>query len=293
MPIHGRLLDHDGRPLAGARVRLNSLKVPWKHDLDAHLEKFKRSLHNVWMFDDDRSLDRPWLLPGVVREVVTDRDGRFQISGLGRERLADLLVTAPSVVDTSLTVMMRDAPDVVIERDATGYPKQAVLGAGFSLQLKKGRTFSGVVRDSDTHQPIPGIWVGMQSDSLSALIDGEYPRSTDQDGRFTITGQEFYPGWSEITAVPRPGQPYLVTKVKPDGIHETVIECPRGIPFRLKVIDEKGRPVDAEVSYEDVQPNPYAARFRFYDGRWPIDRARRGVRASTKGSPFPARAPCW
>jgi hypothetical protein len=273
VPILGRLLDHDGRPLGGARVRLNALKVPWKHDLDAHLDKFKRSLNKVWMFDYDRSLERPWLLPGVASEVFTDRDGRFQISGLGRERLADLLVTAPSVVDTRLTVMTRNAPDVVIERDATGDPKQAILGAGFTFQLKIGQTFSGVVRDRETHQPIPGMWVGMQHDPLNGLIDGEYPWSTDQNGRFTITGQEFYPGWTEITAVPQPGQLYPVTKVKPDGIHKTVIECPRGIPFRLRVSDEQGRPVEAEVSYEDVQPNPYTARIRFYDGRWPINRA--------------------
>ena len=41
VPIRGRLLGPDGRPLAGATVRLAGLYVPWKRDLTAHLKKAK------------------------------------------------------------------------------------------------------------------------------------------------------------------------------------------------------------------------------------------------------------
>ena len=101
---------------------LSTLLVPWKHDLDAHLKKYSLSANEVWMFDYAWSLHRPQLLPGVDRETITDGDGRFRISGLGRDRLADLTVTAPTVVQTDLRVMTRDAPDIVLHRDSEGNP---------------------------------------------------------------------------------------------------------------------------------------------------------------------------
>ncbi len=159
VPIHGRLLDADGRPLAGARVRLAALQVPWKRDLDSHLKKFRMSKDQMSMFDYERSLYRPDILPGVASEVTTDTEGRFRFSGLGRDRLADLTVTAPSVVDTSLTVMTREGPDVIIVRDPDGYPARAILGAGFTLRMKPGRTVTGIVprsRDSSADRRCVG-----------------------------------------------------------------------------------------------------------------------------------------
>jgi hypothetical protein len=52
-----------------------------------------------------------------------------------------------------------------------------------------------------------------------------------------------------------------------------LIECERGIPFRLRLADEQGQPVAAEVSYRDVQPNPHPCVGLLYDNRWPISLA--------------------
>ena len=258
VPIHGRLLDHVGRPLAGARVQLTALMVPWKRDLDAHLNKYKRSAYTTWVFDYHRSMYKPSILPGVAAETLTDADGRFRLSGLGRDRLADLKLTAPGLVDTGLRVMTRDAPDVVIVRDSEGYPTQATLGAGFTLRVKPGRTVSGVVRDRETHQPIPGRWVGPRSDAFQGLIDGNYPLVSDANGRFTISNINLaYGATMDILAVPPPGQPYLIAKAMAFGPSEAVIDCPRVIVFRLKLSDEAGVPVDARVEYEPVMPNPH------------------------------------
>jgi hypothetical protein len=257
VPIHGRLLDHEGRPLAGAQVRLSALMVPWERDLDAHLNKYRRSRNEVWVFDYHRSVYQPSVLPGVTAETVTDADGRFRISGLGQDRLVDLKITAPGVVDTYLRVMTRDAPDVVIDRDSDGYPSRATLGAGFTLRLRRGRTISGVVRDRDTRQPIPGIWVGPGGDAFNGLRTGTYPTVTDAEGRFTISGIDPQIAGMDILAVPSPGQPYVIAKAEAAGPSEAVIECPRGIPFRLYVVDDVGAPVDAEVEYEPVMPNAH------------------------------------
>lgn len=284
--IHGRFLDPDGRPLAGARVRLVSLMVPWNFDLDEHLAREVR-MGPVSMTDYARQLSRPHVLPGVQTDAVTDADGRFTLMGLGRERLARLEVSAPSVVDTELTVMTRDAPDVGTRRGEGGQSTQTIHGAGFTLRLDPGRTITGVVRDRDTHEPVPDMWVGLRGDPLRGLTEGDYPHATDSLGRFTITGVHPANAQEEFMAVPKPGSVHVMASARPDEKGNVVIECPRGIPFRLKLLDEEGRRVEADVTYVDINPNPHAPQPRFYDARWPIDRAVRRPIGTYEGFVLP------
>jgi beta-lactamase regulating signal transducer with metallopeptidase domain len=284
--IHGRFLDPAGRPLASARVELVGLLVPVRHDLDWHLEH-EAKRYEPGCTDYQRELHRPHMLPGVVTETRTDATGRFTMSGLGRDRLALLKVSAPPVVDTDITVMTRLGRDVGTWRDREGNPTQMIYGAGFVLQLKPGLTVRGVVRDSDTHAPIPGMWVGPRGASLNGLNDGAYPTATDEHGRFTITGLDPVLAGMEITAVPQPGRPYVVGTGVIDANKDVVIECKRGIPFRLKVVDEEGKPVEADVTYQDINPNPYVAALRTYDARWPIDVAARKSDGSYEGFVLP------
>ena len=89
--IRGRFLDPDGRPLAGARVSLSDLKIPQRRDLDAHLDREKKGSPYGNGPEYQRTLGhRPHALPEVITETRTDADGRFTLSGFGRDRLAEL-----------------------------------------------------------------------------------------------------------------------------------------------------------------------------------------------------------
>jgi hypothetical protein len=265
--IHGTLLDPDAGPLAGARVRLTALMVPRKFDLSTHLE---RESHSTVMnsIGHERKLTRPKLLAGAVVETFTDAAGRFAMAGLGRDRLAVLDVSAPNVIDTTLTVMTRLGRDVETRLDQNGKPTQTIYGAGFILQLKPGRTVTGIVRDRDTHKGIPGMWVGVHGDAMRGLSEGEYPRTTDKDGRFMIAGLDPSVSRLGITAVPQPGGLYPITTVPVDEKPEVTIEPQRGIPFRLKLTDERGLPPIAEVTYDVVLPNAHMPESRMvgYNG---------------------------
>ena len=177
------------------------------------------------------------------------------MSGLGRDRLAVLEVSAPKVIDTTLTVMTRLGRDVRTRLDENGKPTETIHGAGFILQLKPGRTLTGIVRDRDTHRGIPDMWVGPYGEAMNGFSEGEYPRTTDKDGRFTIAGLDPSVARWEITAVPQPGVLYPITTAPVDEKSEVVIEPQRGIPFRLKLTDEQGQPAFAEVTYHVVVPN--------------------------------------
>lgn len=265
VPIHGRFVDPDGRPLAEAHVRLTGLMIPRDGDLDAHLEReVKRSALGC-STGYQRSLWQVATVPGLATETRTDADGRFTLHGLGRDRIAQLTVAAPSVVDTDLTVMTRDVPDVRIRLGDNGsafaaeLPEQMIRGAGFTLQLEPGRSIKGRVIDRDTREPIPGMWVGPTLHPAAGVSASKYPWVTDEQGRFTVTGLRPYIETQRIIAVAPPGVPYQNAGIEVDGDSEAVIVCPRGIPFRLKLIDEQGRPVEAEVTYQAVWPNPHFA----------------------------------
>jgi RNA polymerase sigma factor (sigma-70 family) len=289
VPIRGRLLDPEGLPLAGATVTLTGLNVPRKRDLDAHLEKMKSPASLFAMADYDRSLYEPDVLPGVTAEFVTDADGRFRLDGLGRERLAALEIRGSGAVDTSIEVMTREAPEVRVRW--IGATEDTVIhGADFTLTLKPGRTVTGMVRDRTTGEPLADVWVGPRLASIAGLKTGRYPISTDEQGRFAIPGispdlKEF-----DILAVPKPGQPYFLAKASVNDAGEAVVDCPRGIPFRLSLRDEAGRPVEAEVSYSAIQQNELFYRtFRDISTQagTPLSRAARQADGSYLGVALP------
>jgi hypothetical protein len=259
VPIHGRLLDPKGQPLAGARVRLHAIKLPREGGFDEDLKRFENTNGETWPFFAYRSVDEPSVLPGIATEATADADGRFRLAGLGRDRLAELLITAPGSIETYLTVMTRDAPDLVFGRDADGYSKgNMLLGAGFTFRLKPGRTVRGIVRDRETRAPIAGMWVGQVTNALSGLAGDPSPFTSNANGRYEISGIDPAIRDLEVMAVPQPGQPYFMAKASVGEKSGAMIDCLRGIPFRLKVVDEAGEPVEGEVESHPVTPNPHA-----------------------------------
>jgi len=289
VPLHGRFLDPVGQPLAGAVVRLTGLMIPRQRDLDAHLQReVKFSLVNST--DYGRELYRLDLLPELVAEARTDAEGRFTFSGLGRDRLVQLKVTAPSVIDTHLTAMTRDVPDLRVrlgDGKLHNARPQLIHGAGFTLKLEKGRTISGVVRDLSTKRPIPGMWVALRSRlSTGYLTADQYPWVTDENGRFKITG--LYPSTKPegIVVVSPPGMKFRTSSRDVEGDAEVAIECGYGIPFRLKLVDEQGQPFEAEVTFTKLWPNPHN-----YGGPelnpWPASRAARQPDGTYEGFVLP------
>jgi hypothetical protein len=306
VPIRGRVLGPDGLPLAGANVRLTGLGVPWKKDLNAHLEKVKRKegTTDILMTDYDQSLDTPSVLPGATIEAVTDADGRFRLAGLGRERLARLNIRGPGVAEKSIIVMTREAADVRV-RPLRAAEDLVTYGARFTVALERGRTVTGVVRDKVSGAPIAEAWVGPGIDAITALETGHYPGATDAQGRFALEGLSadhmdlHYAGntWAGegpaervVLAVPKPGQPYFLARGQVNDAGAAVVDCPRGIPFRLTLRDEAGRPVEAEVTYSAIAPNPFFRKVIQYVlamAGSPLSRAARQADGSYLGVALP------
>lgn len=298
--VHGRFLDPAGRPLAGARVQLTSLGWPYEFDLNKHLDReAKADMSRGFLTVPkiyERNTYRVNLLPGLATETRTDAEGRFRLTGVGRDRLAHLRVSAPGVIDTDLEVMARDAADVgTMPEGRNGKPTGVIHGSGFTRQLKPGLTVTGIVRDRDTKAPVPGMWVTQYANPLTDPSRTDEAATTDAAGRFTLSGlNPELVGWEEkhrqLTAVSQPGTPYLTARATVEKDAEVVFEAARGIPFRLTLADEQGKPVEGTVEYHPVDPNPQIEELirPVRAANWPVmSRAARRVDGRYEGFVLP------
>jgi beta-lactamase regulating signal transducer with metallopeptidase domain len=125
------------------------------------------------------------------------------------------------------------------------------------------RTMSGVVREKGTGRPVAGVRV-----NVSAVTDqaGRAPSSavTDQAGRYTITDLPKAREYA-LVASPKTGTAFFITSRQIEATDEegpltADVEFVRGIPFRLRVLDqETGQPMKGNLSYFPISPNnPFA-----------------------------------
>src|SRR5207247_7139493 len=136
-PISGRILDLQGKPVVGAKVRVRNIRWPRQGNLTAFVQALKTRKeggllpqynllhsfafhHRGWNLDgifplavdeanqqvyDPDSIGR--LLGGLFPPVFTDANVRFRIPGIGSERVADLLIEGPGIETNYVYAMTR------------------------------------------------------------------------------------------------------------------------------------------------------------------------------------------
>ena len=95
VPIHGRILTLEGRPVAGAKATLRSVMIPASKNLDRYIEDFRRG-NMPGPFK--RSTHCP---PGYAE--TTDDSGHFTIRGVGGERVASMTIEGPDIASVTST----------------------------------------------------------------------------------------------------------------------------------------------------------------------------------------------
>src|SRR5262249_23587095 len=109
VPISGRIIDLQGRPVAGAAVTVLSVAATSNGRLDDYLKALQE--RNVLGDLDDEFFTvsmSPQPGPPVIPPARTGADGRFRFAGIGRERVALLLIEGPTI-ETNW-VMVRTRP---------------------------------------------------------------------------------------------------------------------------------------------------------------------------------------
>jgi hypothetical protein len=179
--------------------------------------------------------------------ATTDADGRFRLSGFGRERVVHLQFGGGKVEPFKAEVLTRTGP---LPRMFTGNENDAAYGATFERLVPPCKAVVGTVREKGSGKPVAGVTVAC----------GRGAATTDAAGRYRIEG---VPKTKEYHVTAR-GVPYFESRKSsvadtpgfdPVGVD---FELERGLAIRGRLFDKKtGKPVRGSVEYHAFADNPH------------------------------------
>jgi hypothetical protein len=269
VPIEGTIADLEGRPVAGAKVRPTMLAAGIPNGLDAFLEAYRGS-PLLSALDNRMFRLLPARPPGLPAEILTDDQGRFRLTGVGRERMVSMEVEGPSIEKLTIHVLTRR--DVDLNRTDRASPAYRMLTQGgynvpvfyasrFHHLASPSRPVEGTITDRDTGRPVDGV-------ELRGYVANHQTSATarsDANGRYRLLGLPTE-GKLRVNVLPGKGQPYLRQSVERRlRSSEEVpvrmdIPLARGVLVRGRIIDgATRRGVQAWAAYMPYSDNPHVA----------------------------------
>jgi RNA polymerase sigma factor (sigma-70 family) len=245
--IRGRVFDPDGKPVPGAKVRLRDIHAFAEESLAEELADLRKGGFGIRPV---KSWSGP--LPGQPKEVTSGADGRFRLTGVGRERMVVLQIEEPAIHYTTIDVMTRAAEKIVISNP---HRPRTIYSASFDYLAALSRSVRGVVREKESGKPVAGI-------AISSFATTHTTR-TNREGRYELLGclkaNEY-----NVNVAPGEGQPYFRSSfhfLDTPGLTPLTgdIELVRGIPLRGRLTDKTtGKPIpNAGIEYHPLYPSPY------------------------------------
>ncbi len=260
LPLRGRVIDLEGRPVAGVQVTVSDLAAAEEEELDAWLRSLQSGegrggLARYLQLPPERSL-----------AAETGADGRFEIRGLGRERMVDLDVRGPTVTRVHVQAVTR--PMETIRYEVPGYARleQRIYGSDLELVVQPTRPIEGIVRDAESGEPLAGVSVESYIFAGGQYADDRSVKTaSDSEGRFRLLGMPKGTG-NELLAVPNDDQPYFMRRVAvpdPAGMEpvHVEIELHRGLWITGRVVDAAtGEAGAARIHYLPFLTNEHASK---------------------------------
>jgi RNA polymerase sigma factor (sigma-70 family) len=244
MPVRGRILDADGKPIANAKLRVDGVTP---------LARAKRSgvafAYTLPWQNYPLEIAKGWAgpLPGQPAVLTTGADGRFRLTGVGPDRVVCLHLEAPGIATTDLGVV-------------SGTPVDHVTAVS--------RTIRGVVRDKATGKPLAGASVFIEFWGNPKWEEPRWGKTiADKEGHYELLGLAKSPNYS-LRVKPAEAQLHFACCVRLQdtaglGPLTANIELARGdVIVSGKVTDKAtGKPIaGAKVEYYPVFPNDNVAK---------------------------------
>jgi RNA polymerase sigma factor (sigma-70 family) len=257
VPITGRVVDLQGKPIAGVTVRVRSLAANDTEDLKLWVEALQTK-KEIWGEHYPRiTLDA--ILPNLTRSATTDADGKFLLAGFGRERLVGMRFEGQTIETIDVYALTRPGPtlEVLRQKEQPRFGSYVFYGSSFDHAAAPCKPIVGVVRDKDTQKPLASVTI--RALIPSAILNQDEERfvhaTTDQNGGYRLLGLAKVEGTS-VLALPGAGPPYLSSHKEASGSPglgpaTLDFDLKRGIRISGRVTDKvTGAPlVGATVEY--------------------------------------------
>ena len=131
LPIEGRLLNLEGRPVVGATVRVESIRTFAGDDPRPYVRLLKTDRMSASNFGGLSWLNEVPQAPSAR----TDGRGIFRLAGVGRHRRAELTVTGDAIADTRLEVLT-DPFEGMLNVPDTALAESPAYGARFAHHVR-------------------------------------------------------------------------------------------------------------------------------------------------------------
>jgi RNA polymerase sigma factor (sigma-70 family) len=241
VPVIGRILDPEGRPVSGAKLTVTGVGDA-KHDQDggfaynAAYRNYRFAIATGWVGP----------LPGQPAVLTTGADGLFKVAGVGRDRVVSLLLEGRGIATAAL----------------------GANRASFEYQAALSRPIRGVVRDKDARKPLAGVTVFLNGGGMDPPSEvPPWPKAvTDKEGRYELLG---LPKEKSYLLVVRPAdgltfQRRVELEDTPglEALSADIELVPGAVAVSGKVTDKAtGLPVaGARVEYHPLFPNDTASK---------------------------------
>lgn len=260
--IRGKVLNVEGKAVAGVTVTVFTMMDPAGRDF----EKFMKAAANGG-FGSAGQWDNPLHPPVELFGTTTDADGKFEMAGVGADRIVGVVVSGKGVARMSGLVLTRAGVDVEPLNKQPG--GSTIKGKGRhpvfycptpTLVVEPGYAVEGTVTDKKTGKPIPGCSLDINTghwDRLSTV--------SDKDGKYRFDGMTKGMGHYIHVSPPKGVDVFPTWADVPEGTGFQPVTFDfamvTGAVFTGKVIDKETRePVPAAFQIIPTADNDYAKK---------------------------------
>jgi RNA polymerase sigma factor (sigma-70 family) len=272
VPIRGKVVNLEGKPVAGVTVRTVEVTTSKSGTLDEFLKQWAADKEKKATGDAFHLMRQKQLWPARAVEqlgtVTTGADGTFRLTGIGRDRGVLLGVRGPGIADHYVRIVTR--PDYVVQR-LGGRDQVALLGPEPTVAVAPDRPILGTVRDARTKVAVPGVRVlaylpdqplDLRWQVIEIVTDAKGGYRLDGVGKARQVILAFDPGPGAVH-MHRFAEISDIEGLRP-VVHDT--ELHRGVVVHGCVTDKStGRPVRARVVYCPLFNNPHFDSTPGYD----------------------------
>ena len=169
LPVEGRIIDLEGRPVVGATVAVLDVRASANASLDAWLKAIEEPKQHGNFEYELLSLRLDYQpKPPLIAPVTTDSNGKFRIEGIGRERIASLRLEGSTIETAHVKVRTRAGATIVVPVHSGGLTNPTLV-YGSSFQHVAGPTAPdrGV-------RARPGYWeTAARHDGARRVVQGQ------------------------------------------------------------------------------------------------------------------------
>lgn len=263
VPISGQVVTTEGTPIAGVRVRVKDLWLVDSGSLDGFEKAAREPKADFYSLrrQTTSGINGPQL-PSIVRDATTDADGRFTFSGIGRERVVELIISGDGIETKLVRARTRAGETIVVPNGLGDDNLETFEPATFVHVVGPTQTLTGKITDAETGKPLADVLVSAGQRGSTFSMGKPYLATRSQaDGQFRLEGLSIG-SEEDIYAIPTDASGYLpaastFTAQLNQPSAERNFRLKQGIWVRGQAIDKRtGKPVVGHVKYNAFEGNP-------------------------------------